>query len=191
MSKLTLWADAAFSMWTNVKTIRAYVETLKRCQRCCMGTVWRGDTDQGQRQLCRVLSSTSKPKWRLLFFGTDHFAVESLKLLTSCRCESHTSRLQACTGFSHCRVLHIMSHIIHTENYFFFCNIIAIVYNNIAMYYLFLLKLILINLLKLFPLQTQQSNLPEIVLLPNVLFNLKMYYEISSKYISTKCRQFY
>ncbi|XP_039861050.1 methionyl-tRNA formyltransferase, mitochondrial isoform X2 [Simochromis diagramma] len=72
-------------MWTSAKTIRASVETLKRCQRCCMGTVWRGDTDRGQRQLCRVLSSASKPKWRLLFFGTDHFAVESLKLLTSCR----------------------------------------------------------------------------------------------------------
>ncbi|XP_025754168.1 methionyl-tRNA formyltransferase, mitochondrial isoform X3 [Oreochromis niloticus] len=75
-------------MWTNAKTIRAYVETLKRCQRCCMGTLWRGDTDRGKRQLCRVLSSTSKPKWRLLFFGTDHFAVESLKLLTSCRSTS-------------------------------------------------------------------------------------------------------
>lgn len=125
-------------MWTSAKTIRASVETLKRCQRCCMGTVWRGDTDRGQRQLCRVLSSASKPKWRLLFFGTDHFAVESLKLLTSCRCESHTSRLQAAYRrahrLSHCNVLHIMSHIIQTEEDFI-CNIIATVCNNIVMYF--------------------------------------------------------
>lgn len=110
-------------MWTSAKTIRAYVETLKRCQRCCAGTVWRGDADRGQRPLYRVLSSASKPKWRLLFFGTDHFAVESLKLLTSCRCESHTRRSQACTqGFTLQRVTY------HTHRG-------AIVCNNIVMFF--------------------------------------------------------
>lgn len=123
-------------MWTSAKTIRASVESLKRCQRCCMGTVWRGDTDRGQRQLCRVLSSASKPKWSLLFFGTDHFAVESLKLLTSCRCVSHTSRLQACTqGFTLQRVTYHVTYHTHRGGFFFFCNIIAIVCNNIVMYF--------------------------------------------------------
>uniref|UniRef100_A0A672IFW0 Methionyl-tRNA formyltransferase, mitochondrial n=1 Tax=Salarias fasciatus TaxID=181472 RepID=A0A672IFW0_SALFA len=41
---------------------------------------WRSST----KRLCSRMSS-SRPPWRLLFFGSDEFAVESLKLLTSSR----------------------------------------------------------------------------------------------------------
>ncbi|XP_045929992.1 methionyl-tRNA formyltransferase, mitochondrial [Micropterus dolomieu] len=56
----------------------AYVDI---CLRCCVRTGWRTRTDGRQRRLM----SSAGPPWRLLFFGSDHFAVESLKLLTSSR----------------------------------------------------------------------------------------------------------
>ncbi|XP_028439480.1 methionyl-tRNA formyltransferase, mitochondrial [Perca flavescens] len=53
------------------------------CLRCCitLQPVWR------RWPGCRFMSS-SGPPWRLLFFGSDQFAVESLKLLTSSRISS-------------------------------------------------------------------------------------------------------
>ncbi|XP_076588275.1 methionyl-tRNA formyltransferase, mitochondrial [Chaetodon auriga] len=70
-------------MWTNVKTAAVSLRVLHHLQHCCVRTVWRRGPD-GQRHLCRRMSS-SGPPWRLLFFGSDQFAVESLKLLTSSR----------------------------------------------------------------------------------------------------------
>ncbi|KAM9861085.1 methionyl-tRNA formyltransferase, mitochondrial [Aulostomus maculatus] len=48
------------------------------------GTMWTRRDAGRPRRLRRHLSS-SGPPWRLLFFGSDQFAVESLKLLTSSR----------------------------------------------------------------------------------------------------------
>uniref|UniRef100_A0A3Q1BGS0 Methionyl-tRNA formyltransferase, mitochondrial n=1 Tax=Amphiprion ocellaris TaxID=80972 RepID=A0A3Q1BGS0_AMPOC len=50
-------------------------------QPCCVRTRAHGD----RQRICRFLSSSSRPPWRLMFFGSDQFAVESLKLLTSDR----------------------------------------------------------------------------------------------------------
>ncbi|XP_051236071.1 methionyl-tRNA formyltransferase, mitochondrial isoform X2 [Dicentrarchus labrax] len=66
-------------MW--MRTAGASVRVLHHLQSCCTHSGWR-PTDGGPRRLCRLMSS-SGPPWRLLFFGTDHFAVESLKLLNS------------------------------------------------------------------------------------------------------------
>ncbi|TKS70372.1 Methionyl-tRNA formyltransferase, mitochondrial [Collichthys lucidus] len=73
-------------MWT--KTARASLRVLHHLHHCCGQAGWRSKwTDRGQRQLCRLLSS-SGPPWRLLFFGSDQFAVESLKVLTDSRSSS-------------------------------------------------------------------------------------------------------
>ncbi|XP_037608269.1 methionyl-tRNA formyltransferase, mitochondrial [Sebastes umbrosus] len=63
-------------MW---RTGRTLLQLLQRC----------GDLRTGwlQRRCWRMMS-TSGPPWRLLFFGSDQFAVESLKLLTSSRSSS-------------------------------------------------------------------------------------------------------
>ncbi|XP_036951391.1 methionyl-tRNA formyltransferase, mitochondrial isoform X1 [Acanthopagrus latus] len=74
-------------MWTNSRTAGASLRILNHLQRCCGHTGWRRGTDGRHRWLCRHMSSTGPP-WRLLFFGSDQFAVESLKHLTS----SWTSR---------------------------------------------------------------------------------------------------
>ncbi|GAA6222942.1 methionyl-tRNA formyltransferase, mitochondrial [Lates japonicus] len=71
-------------MWTNGKVAGATLKTLRYLQHCCIPTVLRRGTDGRQQRLCRLMSS-SGPPWRLLFFGSDQFAVESLKLLTSSR----------------------------------------------------------------------------------------------------------
>ncbi|XP_074522967.1 methionyl-tRNA formyltransferase, mitochondrial [Halichoeres trimaculatus] len=79
-------------MWTNNPAARASmrvsVRVLHLLQRRCLRTLCgaRGESgaQRGPRQLCRRMSS-SGPPWRLLFFGTDQFAVESLKALTSSR----------------------------------------------------------------------------------------------------------
>ncbi|XP_071344325.1 methionyl-tRNA formyltransferase, mitochondrial [Trachinotus anak] len=68
-------------MWTNSRRAGA---ALKILQRCCKPTAVRRGTDGRQQRLCRF-SSSSGPPWRLLFFGSDQFAIESLKLLTSSR----------------------------------------------------------------------------------------------------------
>ncbi|XP_038549389.1 methionyl-tRNA formyltransferase, mitochondrial isoform X2 [Micropterus salmoides] len=68
-------------MWTSGKTAAASLNLLHRFQRCCVRTGWRTRNDGRQRRLM----SSAGPPWRLLFFGSDHFAVESLKLLTSSR----------------------------------------------------------------------------------------------------------
>lgn len=74
-------------MWTNGRTAGDFLKLLIHFQHCCKQTVWRGDTDGRQRRLCRLMSSSGRP-WRILFFGSDQFAVESLKLLTSSRSSS-------------------------------------------------------------------------------------------------------
>ncbi|KAM7014943.1 methionyl-tRNA formyltransferase, mitochondrial [Tautogolabrus adspersus] len=78
-------------MWTNNKTAGVSLKVLHLLQHCCLQTgcrTWGGrGADRRPRQLCRLLSS-SGPPWRLLFFGSDHFAVESLKLLTASRSSS-------------------------------------------------------------------------------------------------------
>ncbi|XP_039985561.1 methionyl-tRNA formyltransferase, mitochondrial [Xiphias gladius] len=71
-------------MWTNSKTAGATLTILNCLQRSCQPTVLRRGTDGRQRRLCRLVSS-SGPPWRLLFFGSDQFAVDSLKLLASSR----------------------------------------------------------------------------------------------------------
>ncbi|XP_035508482.1 methionyl-tRNA formyltransferase, mitochondrial [Morone saxatilis] len=71
-------------MW--MKTAGGSLRVLHLLQNCCIHSGWRR-TDGGQRRLCRLMSS-SGPPWRLLFFGTDHFAVESLKLLNCSRSSS-------------------------------------------------------------------------------------------------------
>ncbi|KAG7239528.1 hypothetical protein INR49_028830 [Caranx melampygus] len=68
-------------MWTNSRTAGAALKILHYCKPTLL---LRRDTDRLQRRICRFMSS-SGPPWRLLFFGTDHFATESLKLLTSSR----------------------------------------------------------------------------------------------------------
>ncbi|XP_040892591.1 methionyl-tRNA formyltransferase, mitochondrial [Toxotes jaculatrix] len=73
-------------MWTSRKTAGATLKILKHVQRCCVLRVLQREAD-GQRRLCRCMSS-SGPPWRLLFFGSDQFAVESLKLLASSRSSS-------------------------------------------------------------------------------------------------------
>lgn len=74
-------------MWT--KTAGASLRMMSHLHRCCVHTVWRRTADgrQTQLRLCRLLSS-SGPPWRVLFFGSDQFAVESLKLLSSSRSSS-------------------------------------------------------------------------------------------------------
>ncbi|XP_030269985.1 methionyl-tRNA formyltransferase, mitochondrial isoform X3 [Sparus aurata] len=69
-------------MWTNSRTAGASLRILNHLHHCCGHTGWRRGTDGRYRGLCRRMSS-SGPPWRLLFFGSDHFAVESLKRLTS------------------------------------------------------------------------------------------------------------
>lgn len=74
-------------MWTSGKKIGAFLKLPKRCQRCRWGAVRRWPADG---RLFRLSSSSSSsaaaaPPWKLLFFGTDQFAVESLKLLTASR----------------------------------------------------------------------------------------------------------
>ncbi|XP_072237187.1 methionyl-tRNA formyltransferase, mitochondrial isoform X2 [Leuresthes tenuis] len=67
-------------MWTNGRTAGAFLKSLYNVQHCCMRTEWR-ESIRG----CKLMSSSSTAPWRLLFFGTDQFAVESLKLLTTSR----------------------------------------------------------------------------------------------------------
>lgn len=74
-------------MWTNSRTAGASLRILNHLHHCCGHTGWRRGTDGRYRGLCRRMSS-SGPPWRLLFFGSDHFAVESLKRLTSSWYES-------------------------------------------------------------------------------------------------------
>lgn len=87
-------------MWTSAGAAGASLRVLRRC---CGHTVWRRrGAGEGQRRLCRLLTS-SGPPWRLLFFGTDEFALESLKLLTACRSsgEGIVSALEVVTLSSH------------------------------------------------------------------------------------------
>ncbi|KAK2853400.1 hypothetical protein Q5P01_006061 [Channa striata] len=70
-------------MWTYGKT-GAFVKILRRFQFGCVHSMWRRGADGRQRRLCGLVSSAGPP-WRLLFFGSDQFAVESLRLLTSSR----------------------------------------------------------------------------------------------------------
>lgn len=89
-------------MWTYGKI--AFLKIFSHFQRGGMQTMWRRGSDGRQPRLYR-LKSSSGPPWRLLFFGTDHFAVESLKLLTATRCE-----------FSPCfteKYIHIVIHNTH------------------------------------------------------------------------------
>ncbi|XP_042371697.1 methionyl-tRNA formyltransferase, mitochondrial-like [Plectropomus leopardus] len=65
-------------MWT--KSLRI-INLLHRC------SVFRRTAVGGQTQIRRLLSS-SGPPWRILFFGSDQFAMESLKLLSDSRSSS-------------------------------------------------------------------------------------------------------
>ncbi|XP_070765040.1 methionyl-tRNA formyltransferase, mitochondrial [Enoplosus armatus] len=71
-------------MWTSGRTAGAPLKILAHLGHCRLRTPWRRQPDGRQRRLCRLMSS-SGPPWRLLFFGSDQFAVESLKLLTASR----------------------------------------------------------------------------------------------------------
>ncbi|XP_026149526.1 methionyl-tRNA formyltransferase, mitochondrial isoform X2 [Mastacembelus armatus] len=72
-------------MWSNGRT--ESMKLLSHIQHSCLQMLRRTAADGRQRRLCRLLSS-SGPPWRLMFFGSDQFAVESLKALTSSRSSS-------------------------------------------------------------------------------------------------------
>ncbi|XP_041840702.1 methionyl-tRNA formyltransferase, mitochondrial isoform X2 [Melanotaenia boesemani] len=73
-------------MWTTGRRSGAFLKSLHHFHHCCLKTEMRRCAN-GCKQWCYKLmsSSSSGRPWRLLFFGTDQFAVESLKLLTSSR----------------------------------------------------------------------------------------------------------
>ncbi|CAJ1048522.1 methionyl-tRNA formyltransferase%2C mitochondrial [Xyrichtys novacula] len=76
-------------MWMSRKPAGVSLRVLQLVQHCWLQTVcgtwgWRRGGVGPAAQLCRLMSS-SGPPWRLLFFGSDEFAVESLKVLTSSR----------------------------------------------------------------------------------------------------------
>ncbi|XP_068174458.1 methionyl-tRNA formyltransferase, mitochondrial [Antennarius striatus] len=68
-------------MWPHGAAARASVRIFKHLRPRCS---WRSWPEGRQRRCCGRMSS-SGPPWRVLFFGSDQFAVESLKLLTSSR----------------------------------------------------------------------------------------------------------
>lgn len=69
-------------MLTKGKTAVTSLRLLHLLQHCCVQPLRRRSGVFGlQRRLC----TSSGPPWRLLFFGSDQFAVESLKLLASSR----------------------------------------------------------------------------------------------------------
>ncbi|KAF7212957.1 methionyl-tRNA formyltransferase, mitochondrial isoform X1 [Nothobranchius furzeri] len=72
-------------MWSFGWTARAGLKTPSRVKLCRKRAEWKGV--YGRKQgLCT--SSSCSPRtapWRLMFFGTDQFALESLKLLSSSR----------------------------------------------------------------------------------------------------------
>ncbi|KAM9366658.1 methionyl-tRNA formyltransferase, mitochondrial [Symphorus nematophorus] len=78
---------ARVSMWTESRIAAASLRILQRLHSHGHAGWRRRGTDGGQRRLCRLMS-TSGPPWRLLFFGSDQFAVESLRLLSSSRSSS-------------------------------------------------------------------------------------------------------
>uniref|UniRef100_A0A674NSC0 Mitochondrial methionyl-tRNA formyltransferase n=1 Tax=Takifugu rubripes TaxID=31033 RepID=A0A674NSC0_TAKRU len=67
-------------MWWTCKITGAYLRLLEAFEHRRVCSLWRTGSGRGQRRL-----SSFGPPWRLLFFGSDNFAVESLKLLTSSR----------------------------------------------------------------------------------------------------------
>ncbi|KAM4744527.1 methionyl-tRNA formyltransferase, mitochondrial [Anableps anableps] len=67
-------------MWMNTKTGRVFLKTLNHVLNVLKFSPRTNVCTQSHRKL-----GASRPPWRLLFFGTDQFAVESLKLLTLCR----------------------------------------------------------------------------------------------------------
>ncbi|CAB1452932.1 unnamed protein product [Pleuronectes platessa] len=71
-------------MWPNSRRTGA---ALKILHLCCAPTGLRRGVEGRQRRVYRCMS-TSGPPWKLLFFGSDHFALESLKLLTASRSSS-------------------------------------------------------------------------------------------------------
>ncbi|XP_047435765.1 methionyl-tRNA formyltransferase, mitochondrial [Mugil cephalus] len=75
-------------MWTKSRAAGAYLTTLQHVRCCCKQTIWKRSGEMRQRRLCRLMSSASAPPWRVLFFGTDQFAVESLQFLASNRSSS-------------------------------------------------------------------------------------------------------
>uniref|UniRef100_A0A3Q3XD09 Methionyl-tRNA formyltransferase, mitochondrial n=1 Tax=Mola mola TaxID=94237 RepID=A0A3Q3XD09_MOLML len=72
-------------MWTNGTTAVASLRIFQHLQHCCVQSLRRSKAERWQR---RFGTSSSGPPWRLLFFGSDEFAVESLKLLSSSRSSS-------------------------------------------------------------------------------------------------------
>uniref|UniRef100_A0A8D3AS28 Methionyl-tRNA formyltransferase, mitochondrial n=1 Tax=Scophthalmus maximus TaxID=52904 RepID=A0A8D3AS28_SCOMX len=73
------------TMWPNGRAAAAAAAATRRLlQLCCAPTALRRGSGGRQPRDSRWMSS-SGPPWRLLFFGSDHFALESLKLLTASR----------------------------------------------------------------------------------------------------------
>lgn len=72
----------SFSMLMNGKTAGAFLKSLRHLHHCRLWT----------ERLRKMTSSSRGSPWRLLFFGTDQFAMESLKLLTSSRYKKWDSR---------------------------------------------------------------------------------------------------
>ncbi|XP_059927084.1 methionyl-tRNA formyltransferase, mitochondrial [Gadus macrocephalus] len=74
-------------MWNHVNTRQLALKILGlRCHkhsRACVGLLGE-KAQRSEYKHCR-LCSTSAPPWRILFFGTDDFALESLKSLTATR----------------------------------------------------------------------------------------------------------
>lgn len=105
-------------MWTNGKTAGASQRILNHLQHCCVQSVLGRGTEGWQRRLCR---SSSGPPWRLLFFGSDQFAVESLKRLTSSRCESYTRGPQHTFQCVVTQILHTNDIAGHTALYYTTC----------------------------------------------------------------------
>lgn len=85
------------SMWSNGTTAVASLRIFQHLQHCCVQSLRRSKAERWQR---RFGTSSSGPPWRLLFFGSDEFAVESLKLLSSSRCEAYCKQINLhCTEF--------------------------------------------------------------------------------------------
>ncbi|KAM4602619.1 methionyl-tRNA formyltransferase, mitochondrial [Polymixia lowei] len=89
---------AALNMWNNVKPRQITLKIIHGIRNDCVQRrvsvgLWRNKTQSYHHRPISYNTSlfairqysTSGPPWRILFFGTDDFAVESLKLLTSNR----------------------------------------------------------------------------------------------------------
>lgn len=77
-------------MLTNGATAGSSLKIFQHLQQCCVRSLRRGKAEGWQR---RFGTSSPGPPWRILFFGSDEFAVESLKLLSSNRCKAYCKQM--------------------------------------------------------------------------------------------------